>query len=186
MIKVMWIFRIHVAEVQSRAILGAEIHDGLMSRTRKQNDTTTGPIIYRVVGKEIMGKMLPPSAGVPSQDPSMCQHPPTSVTRRANKSHQWWTCKECKSRWERMDLTEVQPQGPLNDLDLVTFGRHMGHTYEEVFQDIHYAQHILQTAEQEANNPPLRRLAQYLAQKEADTVTPLPQDIPVYRMEEEQ
>jgi hypothetical protein len=49
-------------------------------------------------------------------------------------------------------------------LDLVTFGRHMGKTYEQVLQDPQYCKWVLETVEQgeSVSNLNLRRLGDYI------------------------
>ena len=59
-------------------------------------------------------------------------------------------------------------EGPPQDHDLVTFGKFVGRTYQEVYEDQSYAEWILRTAESGATSfaPELKRLAMYLVQRE--------------------
>ena len=76
-------------------------------------------------------------------DPAVCQHPEEDMMQRGNAKSSWWFCAKCMSRWVRTDLALVNTLTPEpNSLDLVTFGRHMGKTYEQVLQDAAYCKWI--------------------------------------------
>ena len=69
------------------------------------------------------------------------------------------------SRWVRTDLALVNSETPEpNSQDLVTFGKHMGRTYEQVLQDPSYCEWVMNTVAQgEAiQNANLVRLAEYI------------------------
>ena len=69
------------------------------------------------------------------------------------------------SRWVRTELALVNSESPEpNSQDLVTFGRYMGRTYEQVRQDPSYCEWVMNTVAQgEAiQNANLVRLAEYI------------------------
>ena len=97
----------------------------------------------------------------------------------------WWTCAACGKRWERIPLTEFEPSmsNPLDDNDILTFGKHLGYTYLQVWkQDPNYCQWVLETAEMGDASPQLKRFAHYVAQKERQEGFP---EIPAGRFDEE-
>ena len=73
----------------------------------------------------------------------------------------------CQSRGERMPMTI--PTGSPADDDQVTFGRHQGLTFLQIYQNHRdYAEWVLRTIESgDETSPGLRRLAEYLVTKEA-------------------
>ena len=99
--------------------------------------------------------------------PQLCQHPYTSMKARGNRDQKWWTCVLCQSRWERMPMTI--PTGYPTDDDPVTFGRHQGSTFLQIYQSHRdYAEWVLRTIESgDGTSPGLRRLGEYLVMKEA-------------------
>ena len=56
------------------------------------------------------------------------------MVQRGNKGQECWTCSKCASRWKRKDLALMNSESadPMSE-DLVTFGKHMGKTYAQVF-----------------------------------------------------
>ena len=106
------------------------------------------------------------------------------ILPRGNQTQAWWICKVCLSRCERLPLSAVtstdqepQPQ------DLITFGKHMGDTYQEVYeQDRSYCQWVMSTMETGDPSEPMRRFAAYIYKKEveqtyeADQYTHVPVD----------
>jgi len=121
----------------------------------------------------VVGKSRPPGEGkIDAQkfthDPLICQHPSDRLAARGGKD-KWWTCLACGNRFDRIPLSEFEPtQGaPVSDKDLITFGTHMGHTYQHVWNKHQgYCQWVLQTAEMGDSSTPLRRFATYIAQME--------------------
>ena len=104
-------------------------------------------------------------------DPAMCQHPEDSMAPRGNKANKWWTCTKCASRWARTDLAIVNESAEPMGEDLVTFGKHMGKTYAQVYQeDQSYCEWVMTTVVQTEGAPPLQRLAHYIhTQQTAET-----------------
>ena len=87
------------------------------------------------------------------------------MQQRGNAKTSWWHCAKCMSRWARTDLALVNTLTPEpNSLDLVTFGRHMGKTYEQVLQDPQYCKWVMDTVGQgeSVNNNNLQRLGEYI------------------------
>ena len=87
------------------------------------------------------------------------------MKERGNRGNKWWFCAKCMSRWVRTDLALVNTETPEpNSQDLVTFGKHMGKTYEQVLQDPQYCNWIMDTVAQgeSIQNNNLVRLAEYI------------------------
>ena len=87
------------------------------------------------------------------------------MQQRGNAKSSWWFCTKCMSRWARTDLALVNTLTPEpNSLDLVTFGRHMGKTYEQVLQDPQYCKWVNTVGQGESvnNNNNLQRLGEYI------------------------
>eukprot|EP00971_Amphidinium_carterae_P270058 5357712-Amphidinium_carterae.1 len=54
----------------------------------------------RVIKDEMATTPLPPSAGrYAKADPHNCVHPDARLKERANRTHKWFTCIDCGSRW---------------------------------------------------------------------------------------
>jgi len=164
----LWILRLEWVKEKTRAALGKNVYESIFDRAQQIAALPPPVPIFRIREGQIMGKRLEPGKEPPSVDPLMCQHPDSKVKPRANKTLKWWTCTLCQSRWLRIPLEEVEPQGTnFNDQDLVTFGNYMGQTYLAVYHDRHYAELIIRQAEMEQGaSPALKRLAQYLVRKE--------------------
>jgi len=127
---------------------------------------------YRFIRGEAVGKALPRGEGKKDApkahvEPAMCRHPEEDMQARGNKISAWWTCKKCMSRWERVrkeDLTSTT--GAPSDLDMVSFGKHAGSTFQETYlNDPSYCEWAVRTAEEGEANHSLRRLAQYILSK---------------------
>eukprot|EP00973_Karenia_brevis_P033920 4681408-Karenia_brevis.AAC.1 len=71
-----------------------------------------------------------------TMDPAVCAHPHDDLVRRGSGKQLWWTCKLCLRRWERLPLSKFEPTGAVTEgADLVTFGKHMGMTYNQSWQE---------------------------------------------------
>ena len=133
---------------------------------------------YRFIKGEAVGKPLPPGKGPKMQlkahmDPAMCLHPEEHMIRGGNKDIcKWWTCAKCLLRWERFPASEVQNMSnEPTDMDLVTFGKHAGERYMDVYKNSPgYCTWVVNTAQTEplTSSPELRRFAAYLLQIEAE------------------
>jgi len=161
-----------------KTLLGVEVYARLFPQARKIGSTPTisDRPFYRVIGNQVMGRELTAGTGKKDQartsmDPTMCQHPTADLMPRGSKTNKWWTCKLCQRRWEREFLSQYQPKGSdgLNELDLVTFGKYAGETYNQVYEtDRSYVDWVLMTAEQSnESSPGLQRLAKYFVEKES-------------------
>ena len=139
--------------------------------------------------KWIVGKELPEGQGKKdatkhTHDPLTCQHPTDNIQGRGGRNGlKWWICLACGARWERIPLSQYETDSPGLDKDLITFGKHMGKTYETVLRtDLPYCQWALQTVESgDSHSPQLKKFAKYVVSKENRGY----QDIPAGRMDEE-
>ena len=95
----------------------------------------------------------------------------------------------CGTRWERIPLSDYETDSPGHDKDFITFGKHLGKTYETVLRtDIPYCQWALQTVESgdtQSCSPQLKKFATYVATKDSRGCSTNYQDIPAGRMDEE-
>jgi hypothetical protein len=170
-LKIGLIFRMIATETTVKQLLGELVYNRWFRKP--MTDTATRaiqPIVSRVIKGQAVGRELARGEGKQdakkaSMDPALCQHPESDMQSRGNAKNSWWHCAKCMSRWERTDvaLVNTQTQEP-NSMDLVTFGRHMGKTYEQVLQDPQYCKWVLETVEQgeSVSNLNLRRLGDYI------------------------
>ena len=143
--------------------------------------------------KWIVGKELPEGQGKKdatkhTHDPLTCQHPSENTRGRGGRNElRWWICLNCGTRWERIPLSEYETDSPGHDKDFITFGKHLGKTYETVLRtDPPYCQWALQTVESgDSHSPQLKKFAKYVVSKDNRGVTANYQDIPAGRMDEE-
>ena len=151
----------------TQQILGVEQYRRIF-RQIDQIESPAAPsqVVHRVINGEIVGQVLASTGKETSTDAFLCQHPIDAMKRRGNRTQSWWTCMRCQTRWERLPLPvqEGQPQ----DYDLVTFGKYVGRTYQEVYEDPPYSEWVLRTVEsgETSQYPDMKRLALYLVQKE--------------------
>ena len=118
-------------------------------------------------------------------DPILCQHPTDMMQARGGRNNlQWWNCQACGTRWERIPLSKFEstPDIPISGKTKVTFGRHAGLTYDEVYQQHpSYCGWVINTAE--VGDDPgesLVKFARHLVTREARQ----PEDVPAGRMDE--
>ena len=153
---------------RTQAALGDEAYRRIFQRARAENrQTETHTFQSRMINGELVGKPLKAGEGMPTVDPAMCNHPTSEMKRRGTKTLIWWTCNQCKSRWER--LTPEIPQGPPTDRELMLSGTHAGKTFRQIWENEHqYTHWVRLTAEAnpEGAEPQIYRLAAYLARKE--------------------
>ena len=96
-------------------VLGKETFERAFLSTKKTIENKKGETkeVNRVIKGEIVGKELPTKGeGVPKMDPAMCPHTESEMVRKSNarkdgKGMSWWTCTQCKTRWERFTLDEA-------------------------------------------------------------------------------
>jgi hypothetical protein len=169
LLKISLVFQTIAQTTKAKFLLGNLVFEN-MFQSKKLNSALQQPIHYRFVRGQVVGRILPPGSGKKDQnkahmDPAMCAHQDEDLLARGNKVQQWWTCKKCLSRWERLESSEVtsktaEPQ----DQDLVTFGKHSGSTYLEVYQkDQPYCTWISEALSHgELQNGPILRLARYV------------------------
>ena len=139
--------------------------------------------------KWIVGKELPEGQGKKdatkhTHDPLTCQHPSDSIHGRGGRNGlKWWICLNCGTRWQRIPLSDYETDNVGNNKDVLTFGKHMGKTYEAVLKlDPAYCDWALQTAESgDITSLQLKKFAKWVVTKETRGY----QDIPAGRMGEE-
>ena len=157
--------------MKTKLLLGERVYKTLLPSLPEP--VASPHVKYRFVRGEVVGRQLTPGQGKEdlkkkTMEPAMCQHPDSAMKARGNQAEKWWLCTQCCSRWERKQLGYVmgsQEQDP-QDLDLVTFGKHMGAQYLEVYQtDPVYCRWVLQTMEEGDTSEALVRLAKYIYNK---------------------
>ena len=171
-LKIGLIFRMIATETTVKQFLGELVYNRWFSKAMTDTVTRANqPIVSRVIKGQAVGVALPRGEGKKDalkahMDPALCQHPEADMQPRGNAKTSWWFCTKCMSRWVRTELALVNTLTPEpNSLDLVTFGRHMGKTYEQVLQqDPQYCQWVLNTVEQgeSVNNHNLMRLGEFI------------------------
>ena len=145
---------------------------------KEQNLQTTPQVVEftRVIGQELVGKPLPMGLGnkrLAVNDPLTCPHPDTAMAPRGNAHMNvrgekiqvnWWICKLCNSRWDRQPIPAHQNPDEPQDSDRLTFGKHLGKTYLEVYNtEPNYCSWAIETVQHgEHPSKELRRLAEYL------------------------
>ena len=158
-------------------VLGRDTYNRIFHRQRTIEEQATSSTqaarrVHRMISGEAVGRELPNKGkGTPLLDAAMCDHPAESMKRGANDNRRsgggmkWWTCERCKTRWERLPMSQIQPPAGAvpKDSDVLTAGKYMGHTYQDVYtQDWEYCQWILQTSNQEQEIPWINHFALYL------------------------
>jgi len=170
-LKISLIFRMIATQNMAKQLLGEQVYNRWFSTAVTDTATRASqPIVSRVIKGQAVGRELPRGEGKAdakkaNKDPAMCLHPEADMQQRGNAKSSWWSCAKCMSRWERMDLALVNTLTPEpNSLDLVTFGKHMGKTYEQVLQDPKYCEWVMETVAQgeTVNNNNLLRLGEYI------------------------
>ena len=134
------------------------------------------------VGKKLQDSMGKRAVRNATHDEALCRHPSTQMQAQGNGKGLYWMCKACVARWERIGVTDPTRlnHGFLTSADLVTFGKHTGYTYLEVYQmDKQYCDWVLDTASGKGDCcDKLRRFARWIAQKELELEYQIP--LPVY------
>ena len=130
-------------------------------RTMEDKTTKEPQEVTRVLQGEIVGKDLKkPEKGTPTVNPGICTHPAEHMKRGGNtrpdgKGTTWWTCKACKTRWERKKMSDLEANAPAQGTDLVMFGQHAGRTYQEILEKFPaYAEWVVTTATMEPESTP--------------------------------
>lgn len=178
MIKVSLVFQTFHAQTKAQLLLGLDVFKRMFVQAKTIEDSTSeNPKSFsRVIGEEVMGKVLPPGTGPvdkskATMDPAMCSHPTKSLAARGSAKAKWWTCKLCLMRWERIPLNAFEPRNPIvQDLDILTFGKYAGQSFKSVWdQDQDYCQSILKSVESGdySNSTLMKRFAQYIVTKES-------------------
>jgi len=138
-----------------------------------------------VVGKQLREAQGAKDKQKHTHDRILCQHPSEKMLGRGGRNDQkWWCCQACGARWDRILLSKYEPTtSQPSGKDLVTFGKHAGKTYDNVFlNNPGYCDWIMKTAEEgDDAGVQLIKFARYLATREARS----PEDVPAGRMDEE-
>eukprot|EP00971_Amphidinium_carterae_P312868 6217677-Amphidinium_carterae.1 len=106
---------------------------GLMSpyMPKKQGHESSSDSVeipWRVIGDHACGKELTMSTGrTQGVNPSICPHLPNMMVGRANGKNQWFTCRSCGMRWERVPYTT----GTLHADRVMGFGKYAKLRYQE-------------------------------------------------------
>ena len=194
MIKVSLVFQTFQSQTKAQLLLGEDVYKRLFVQAKAiESSGSENPKSFnRVIGEEVMGKVLPPGTGLvdkskASMDPAMCNHPTKSLAPRGSAKAKWWTCKLCLMRWERIPLNAFEPRNPIaQDLDILTFGKYAGQNFKSVWdQDKEYCQSILKSVESGDyhNNPLMKRFAMYIVSKESEGYVQVEMD--PFKMEED-
>ena len=160
---------------------------------QNHEEAKSGQGVSRWIGSEAVGKRLRDSTSKKTvdnanqsllNDQSSCFHPKDQMTRRADGSSQWWTCRMCASRWERYESVpdaDYQPpmqipeaaEGP-KDHERLDSGKHKGETMRQAWEtDRSYCDWVTDEVRQgRGSSPDLYRLAVYTTMKQRwlDTV----------------
>ena len=157
LLKVNLVLHMVYQQTKLKYLLGQDVCDRLFGQTLPQ------PILppqlrYRFINGQAVGKSRPPGEGKMDKmraqmDPAMCQHPTDKMKPRGNRGDKWWICTACLSRWDRLDHMAVNTINDMNladrDRNILQFGKHMGSTFLEVYQqDPEYCRWIVQTVDQ--------------------------------------
>ena len=137
-----------------------------------------------VVGKELKQGKGEQDKKKTTHDPLICQHPSDKMLGRGGRANKWWYCQACGTRWERIPLSSYEATNDFQTgKDLVTFGRHVGMSYNTVWAKFPaYCDWVLRTVESgDDPSQQLKKFARYIASREARS----PEDIPAGQMDEE-
>ena len=171
-IKLLWITRLVFNKSRVVAALGRDVYLRVFQRAKQQltNQTTDQTDEeHRELYGEAFGKKLTPAAGVPMTDPDKCDHADINIYMGSNKRPDgrgaaWWTCRECKTRWERLKLAHLKDTATPKPSDIVVFGKHKGKTYHDILSEKpNYAEWVVSTVEKKMESSPvIVHLATYL------------------------
>ena len=171
-IKMLIVLEVYEHRMKTIWKLGAEVYDNLLPQVhtwmfRERRYETPKDKITRIISQEVVGKMLAPGEGTVNLDPALCQHPISAMRRRGNKYLKAWVCLECQTRWQRYHVDEANP-GPPRHNHIVMFGRHVGKTYKEVYNNNpEYCQWVTNTANTEPNpSPGFQKFARWIEETE--------------------
>ena len=177
MLKVSLIFQTIAQRSKVKMLLGPKVYDVWFTPAVQESiSQSSQPTVSRVIKGQVVGRRLTKGMGVKDlenahMDPTMCQHPEDSMAPRGNKTQKWWFCTKCASRWARTDLAHVNESAEPLDEDLITFGKHMGKTYAQVYvDDPGYCEWVMTTVAQSEGSPALQRLDHFIhTQQTAET-----------------
>jgi len=156
---------------KTQAVLGEEAYKRIFQQARREENRRAeahGAFHSRMINGELVGRPLTQGKGIPTVEPSACDHPTEEMVRRGTKGNHWWTCKLCKSRWQRTK-PEVPQGNPTHD-ELLVIGIQAGRTFRWIWEnEPHYAHWARTTVDMNPGeaHPQLHRLVAYLERREA-------------------
>jgi hypothetical protein len=172
LLKVWWVFEQITLQSKTRAILGEKVYDAWFTAPMPEwVSEMSQPVVLKVIRGQAVGRQLARGTGAVDlakahMDPSMCQHPEDSMIQRGNAKQKWWLCTKCASRWNRLDVEQVNTNPEPLDDDVVTFGLHMGKKFVQVYmQEPGYCEWVMNTVAQADTvtcSPALQRLAHFI------------------------
>jgi hypothetical protein len=171
MLKIQQMFYCLWIQTKTALLLGQPVYNQLFN-ARQYQIATPPSTKLRFIRGEVVGKQLPRGQGKEDAstahvNPGLCHHPEDTMKPRGNLGNKWWTCKKCLCRWERLSHSEITPTtGTVDHLDLMTFGKHTGETYQEIaMHDPSYCIWARRTVEEEPTaSQGLQRFVQYLTE----------------------
>ena len=172
-LKISLMFHCLWIQTKTALLLGQPVYNALFNAKQYQISTPP-PTKLRFLKGQVVGKQLTRGTGAVDAmkahvNPGMCRHPDEAMKQRGNKQDKWWLCEKCLCRWERLEASEVTTtSGQVDHLDLMTFGKHTGDTFQTVAaNDPNYCMWAQRTVEEEPQSSPgLQRFVQYLQEVE--------------------
>jgi len=173
-IKAMWVVDVYEKQQKAKLALGEDaykriFHD-IKTMDAKRQSELNDKVVTTIINGEVVGRPLKPGDGQVTVSPALCVHPTSHMKRRGNKT-KWWTCTQCQSRWERLAMGDLTPEGVPTRTELRLQGQHQGMTFAQIFEEEKgYCRWVLLTVEQgeETHNQSLLRLAAYIQRREAE------------------
>ena len=172
LLKIGWVFEQITLQTRNRAILGEKVYNSWFTAPMPEwVSEATQQVVHRVIKGQAVGRQLPRGTGAKDlakahMDPTMCKHPEDDMIIRGNAKQRWWMCTKCASRWNRLEVAEVNASPEPMDDDVVTFGKHMGKKFVEVYmQHPDYCEWVMHTVAQADTFTPsaeLQRLAHFI------------------------
>ena len=172
LLKVFVVFQTLQQQAKAKVMLGAQVFSRVFQSQQPSLKEPPPTTAFRFVRGEAVGKQLVKGEGSKDRnratmDPAICQHPDHMMQARGNKNDKWWTCKACLQRWERLKPNEMPNQAAISDVTLMTAGKHMGSTFQEILEkDPAYCQWAVASAEIGETSEPVRNLATYIHMKQ--------------------
>ena len=168
-LKIVWLFQMIDQRCRTKAILGEKVYDAWFTVPMPQSvSQSSQPVVHRIINGQVVGRQLERGEGAKDRlkatmDPIMCQHPTENMKARGNAKALWWFCEKCASRWHRQAVSEVNQSVEPRTEDLITFGKHAGKKYVEVYMhEPKYCEWVMETVAEGEASPELARLAHFI------------------------